>query len=178
MDETERELYFLKKKDELNERISTQRYERTKKEQDFNQVVQRVDSIRQAFGVSEEQFVEAADELEELLKDTPEIGDITEQDVVEYASLKPHISVVRDLVKPFEDNIAEEKYGEVVEQLASYLRDGKADKKTIQDLLKRNFSVEEDVKELNTRVYSKQKSKPAKKVIESSDKYETFDDWE
>ena len=178
MTETERELYFLKKKDELHGKIATQRFERTKKDEAFNQVVQKVDALRQAFNVSEEQFVEASDELEDLLQGTEGIGDITEQDIVEYASLKPHITVVRDMVKPFEDNISEEKYGEVVSELAKYLRDGKADKKTIEQILKRNFSVDDDVKELNTRVYSKQKPKSAKRVESSSDKYETFDDWE
>lgn len=177
MTETERELYFLKKKEQLNERITTQRTERSKKDEAFNQAVQKVDELRQAFGISKEEFVDASDELEELLQGTAELAQLSERDVVEYASLRPHITVVKELITPYEDNISEDKFGEVVSELATYLRDGRADKKTLQDLLKKNFSVEQDVKELNTRVYSKQKGKPSKKIEESSDKYETFDDW-
>lgn len=180
MSEVERELYFHKKKDELHGKVHKQRLEKYQEEQSFNQVLQKVDKLRQAHNVSEEQFVEASEELESLFESSGlDTNSITEETIVDYASLRPHIDAVRQLVEPYEDNISEESYGDVVAELAKYLRDGKADKASIQQLLKRNFSVEEEVKELNTRVYSKQKAKPSKKNVEPevSDRFETFDDF-
>lgn len=180
MSETERELYFHKKKDELYTNVAKKRYEKTQKEQVFNQTVQKVDSLRQAFNVTEEQYVEASDELESIFEDSGlDVNTITHEAIVDYASLKPHIAVVKELIEPFEENISEEKYGDVVAELSKYLRDGKADKKTIQEILKRNFSVEEDVKELNTKVYSKSQKAPVKKTLkQETSKFESFDDWD
>jgi len=180
MSETERELYFHKKKDELYTNVAKKRYEKTQKEEVFNQTVQKVDSLRQSFNVTEEQYVEASDELETIFEDSGlDVNDITHEAIVDYASLKPHIAVVKKLIEPYEENISQEKYGDVVAELSRYLREGKADKETIQEILKRNFSVEEDVKELNTKVYSKSQKAPAKKALnQDSNKFESFDDWD
>lgn len=180
MGETERELFFHKKKDELYGKADSQRKEKAQKEQVFNQTRQKVDSLRQAHNVSEEEFVSAADELEGIYKaQGRNVGEISEENVVDYASLKPHISKIQSLVTPYEDNISEDRYGDVVSELAYYLRDGKANEKDIVELLKRNFSVEEDVKELNSKVYSKSAKAPVKKALkEESSSLESFDDWE
>jgi hypothetical protein len=179
MTEVERELYFHKKKDELYGKVAKQRYSKEQEEKSFNQVLQKVDALRQAYNVSEDEFVDASEELESLLKGQGlDANGVTEEQIVDYASLKPHIATVRGLIEPFEDNISEEKYGDVVANLARSLRNGEIDKEGISKLLKRNFSVEEDVKELNTKVYNKQKGKPSKIVEEeTTNKFESFDDF-
>lgn len=178
MTEVERELYFHKKKDELYGKVAKQRYSKEQEEKSFNQVLQKVDALRQAYNVSEDEFVDASEELESLLKGQGLDADgVTEEQIVDYASLKPHIATVRGLIEPFEDNISEEKYGDVVANLARSLRNGDIDKEGISKLLKRNFSVEEDVKDLNTKVYSKQKGKPSKIEEKVEDKFLTFDDF-
>jgi hypothetical protein len=179
MSETERELYFHKKKDELYSNVAKKRQEKYQEEETFNQALQKVDSLRQTYKVSEEQFVDASEELESIYKASGlDVNNITHESIVDYASLKPHIEVVKELVEPYEDNISEGKYGDVVADLSRYLRDGKVDKETIKQILARNFSVDEDVKELNTKVYAKEQKKPAKKYVqEEPSGYETFDDW-
>lgn len=180
MTETERELYFHKKKDELHGKVQKQRQAKMIEEQSFSQVLQKIEKLRQAHNVSEDQFVEASEELESIYKDAGlDVNSITEESVVDYASLRPHIASVKELIAPFEDNISEEKYGDVVAQLARNLRDGKTDKKGISEVLKRNFSVEEDVKDLNTKVYEKQKGKKPSKSVnnEDSNGLESFDDF-
>lgn len=179
MSEVERELYFHKKKDELHSKVTKQRNERITKEQTFNQVVEKVNALRQAYNVSEDEFVDASEELEALFTAQKlDPNTITEEQVVDFASLKPHIATVKELIEPYEDNIDEGKYGDVVAQLSRYLRDGKADKAGVAEILKRNFSVDEEVKELNTKLYSKQPKKAVKKVEEVDDsKLESFDDW-
>ena len=180
MRETERELYFHKKKDELQSSVAKKRQAAQQKEQAFNQAVQKVDQLRQSFNVSEDDFVDASEELESIYANAGlDVNSITEEVIVDYASLRPHISKVKELVAPYEDNISDGKYGDVVANLSRYLRDGKADEAAIKEILKRNYSVEEDVKELNSKVYQKSGKKPKSKVSDKapSDKLETFDDW-
>jgi len=179
MGETERELYFHKKKDELHGNVAKKRQEKQGKEQAFNQAVQKVDSLRQTYNVTEDGFVDASEELESIYKDSGlDVNSITDESIVDYASLKPHINKVKELIVPYEDNISEGKYGDVVAELSRYLRDGKADEATVKSILKRNFSVEEDVKELNTKVYQKGQ-KPNKVALkDESELSESFADWD
>jgi len=180
MGETERELYFHKKKDELHGKVAKQRNERTSKDLALNQAIEKVNQLRQAHNVTEDEFVDASEELEESFKAQGlDANSITEEQVVDFASLKPHIVSVKELIEPYEDNISDEKYGDVVAQLSRNLRDGKVDKKGISEILKRNFSVDEEVKELNTKLYQKQSAKkPAKKVESEESMEESFDDWD
>jgi hypothetical protein len=181
MTEVERELHFHKKKDELHSNVQKKRQDKLQKEQVFNQTVQKVDALRQSKNVTEDQFVDASEELEEIYKNSGlDANTITDEAIVDYASLKPHIAVVTKLIEPYEENISESKYGDVVAELSRYLRDGKADEATVTKILKRNFSVEEEVKDLNTKVYQKGQ-KSGKKVEvgeEDSDGSESFNDWE
>lgn len=179
MTEVERELYFHKKKDELHLGVAKKRQAVVQEEEAFNQTLQKVDQLRQTFKVSEDDYVDASEELEGIFEESGlDVNDITHETIVDYASLKPHIAVVKELIDPYEDNISQEKYGDVVAELSRYLRDGKADKEAIKQILARNFSVEEDVKELNTKVYSKSAKAPAKKALkQDSGKFESFDDW-
>jgi hypothetical protein len=180
MGDVERELYFHKKKDELHLDVAKKRQGKIQEEQTFNQVVQRVDSLRQTFNVSEDAYVDASDELEEIYAASKlDVNDITHEAIVDYASLRPHIAVVKGLIEQYEDNISEGKYGDIVAELSRHLRDGKSDEATIKKLLARNFSVEEDVKELNSKVYGKSAKAPVKKALkEESKSFESFDDWE
>jgi len=178
MGETERELYFHKKKDELHGNVAKKRQEKQTKEQAFNQAVQKVDSLRQTYNVTEDGFVDASEELESIYGDAGlDVNSITDEAIVDYASLKPHIATIKELVAPYEENISEGKYGDVVAELSRHLRDGKLDKAAIQKILKHNFSVEEDVKELNTRVYQKGHKPNKVALTEESELSESFDDW-
>jgi len=180
MTETERELFFHKKKDELHSNVAKKRQEKQSKDEAFNQAVQKIDSLRQTYNVTEDAFVDASEELEEIYKEAKlDVNKITDEAIVDYASMKPHIAKVKELIQPFEDNISDDKYGDVVAELARYLRDGKADEATVKKILERNFSVEETVKDLNTKVYSKEEKKSLKKkaLKEETSEYETFEEW-
>lgn len=179
MSETERELYFHKKKDEFETTIAKKRESARKEEETFNQVFQKVEQLRKSYNVSEDEFVDASEELEALYKEAKlDPKQISEEDIVEYASLKPHIAKVKTLIQKYEENISEKKYGDVVSNLSRQLRDGELDEKQIAELLKRNFSVEDDVKELNTKVYAKQEKKSAKVAKDEVDDSVSFDDFD
>lgn len=180
MTEVERELYFHKKKDELHTSVAKKREESMRKEATFNQVLQKIDNLRKSYNVSEDEFVEASEELEALYTDSKiDPNQITDEQIVEYASLKPHIAKVKEMIVPFEDNISEAKYGDVVAMLSRGLRDKELDEAAILKLLKRNYSVDEDVKELNTKVYKKDAKKQPSKVVEKEESDDaSFDDFD
>lgn len=179
MGETERELYFHKKKDELHGNVAKKRQEKVQKESAFNQAIQKVDTLRQTYNVTEDGFVDASEELEGIYADSGlDVNSITDESIVDYASLKPHITKVKELIAPYEDNISEGKYGDVVAELSRYLRDGKANEATVKSILKRNFSVEEDVKELNTKVYQKGQKASKVDLRDESELSESFSDWD
>ena len=180
MTEVERELYFHKKKDELYSSVTKKREESMKKELAFNQVLQKIDNLRKSYNVSEDEFVDASEELEALYTDSKlDPNQITDEQIVEYASLKPHIAKVKEMIEPFEENISESKYGDIVATLSRSLRDKELDEAAILKLLKRNYSVDEDVKELNTKVYKKESKKVPSKVVDREESDDaSFDDFE
>jgi hypothetical protein len=181
MGETERELYFHKKKDDLHANVAKKRQEKQSKEEAFNQAVQKTDSLRQAYNVTEDEYVEASQELFDIYEESKlDVSKITQEVVVDFASLKVHIETVKELTGPYLDNIADGKYGEVVTELARLVRDGKADVAEVKKILARNFSVEEDVKELNSKVYQKNQKISGKKATlnEDSELSESFSDWD
>lgn len=179
MNETERQLYFMKKKDELHGNMNKKRQERLASERNFNQTVQKVDELRKSYNVSEDEFVEASEEFETLLKDSGvDVNTITNEQIVEFASLKPHIAKVKTLLEPFEDNVPEGKYGDEVAKFSRALRNKELEEKEVAEILKRRYSVEEDVKELNTKVYKQKEQKARKPAQEETKGFESFDDWD
>ncbi|MBA3754829.1 MAG: hypothetical protein H0X02_00740, partial [Nitrosomonas sp.] len=102
MSEIERKSYFLEKKDEFRTKTDLARNAESAKGQAFNQALQKVDSLRQAHGVSEEQFLQTLDQLE---SDGVETNKLSDEYVVDHASLKPHVDTVQDVLEPYEDSL-------------------------------------------------------------------------
>jgi hypothetical protein len=170
MSEVERKAYFLEKKDEFRTKSEEARKAESAKETAFNQALQKVDSLRQAHGVSEEQYLQALDELESQGIDTLKM---TDEQVVDYASLKPHVETVQDVLEPFEDSLDDSKYSEVVRNLARQLRAKDFTKEQLAEWAKKEF-LDEDVKDLQARTQTVQK-KTAKVEVKAPTKLATLD---
>lgn len=154
MSDVERKAYFLEKKDEFRTKSEQARIAESTKAQAFNQAVQKVDSLRQAHGVSEEQYLQALDQLESEGTDT---NKMTDEQVVDYASLKPHTETVQDVLEPFEDSIEDSKYSEVVRNLARQLRAKAFTKEQLIEWASKEF-MDEDLKDLQARTKEVQKT--------------------
>jgi hypothetical protein len=171
MSEPERKAYFLEKKDEFRTKSEEARKAAYAQEESFNQAVQKVDALRQAHGVSEEQYLNALDELEAQGQDTTKMSD---EAVVDYASLKPHVDAVQDVLEPYEDSIDDTKYSEVVRNLARQMRAKDFTKEQLSEWARKEF-LDEDLKDLTART----KPAPTKSRVEvkQPEKMETLDDW-
>lgn len=158
MSDVERKAYFLEKKDEFRTKSEQARMAESTKAQAFNQAIQKVDSLRQAHGVSEEQYLQALDQLESEGTDT---NKMTDEQVVDYASLKPHTETVQDVLEPYEDSIPDTKYSEVVRNLARQLRAKDFTKEQLTEWASKEF-MDEDLKDLQAR--TKEVQKPSAKA--------------
>ena len=170
MSEVERKAYFLEKKDEFRSKAEKARMEAYTKEQAFNQALAKVDALRQAHGVSEEQYLQALDELEAEGVDTSKWSD---EKVVDYASLKPHVTTVQDILEPYEANIDDSKYPEIVQNLARQIRAKSLTAEQLKEIAKKEF-VDEDIKDLQSRTSEPQK-KSTRQEVKAPEKIETLD---
>lgn len=170
MSDVERKAYFLEKKDEFRTKSEEARKAESTRTEAFNQAIQKVDSLRQAHGVSEEQYLQALDELESQGVDTNKMSD---EQVVDYASLKPHVDTVQDVLEPYEDSIDDSKYSEVVRNLARQLRAQDFTQEQLKEWARKEF-MDEDIKDLSSRTKEVQK-KSSKVEVKSPAKFETLD---
>jgi hypothetical protein len=170
MSELERENYFLKKQTEFRTKSEENRKAESAKEAAFNQAIQKVDSLRQAHGVSEEQYLQALDELETQGVDTNKLSD---EQVVDYASLKPHVEAVQDVLEPYESVIDDSKYSKVVQNLARQIRAKDFTKEQLAEWAKKEF-MDEDLKDLQARTKEAPKAK-SKVEVKAPTKLETLD---
>lgn len=170
MSEVERKAYFLEKKDEFRTKSDNARKAESTKEQAFKQAIEKVDSLRQAHGVSEEQYLQALDELESQGTDTKKMSD---EQVVDYASLKPHITTIQDVLEPFEDSIDDSKYSKIVPNLARQLRAKEFSKEQLIEWARKEF-MDEDLKDLQSRTKEVTK-RSGDKETKVPQRYETLD---
>jgi hypothetical protein len=170
LSDVERKNYFLEKKEEFRSKSEEARKAESAKEAAFNQAIQKVDSLRQAHGVSEEQYLQALDDLESQGVDTTKMSD---EQVVGYASLKPHVNDVQDVLEPYEDSIDNSKYSEIVQNLARQLRAKDFTKEQLTEWARKEF-MDEDLKDLAVRTKPSPKSTP-KEPVKAPEKLETLD---
>ena len=175
MSESERKAFWLERKDAIRTKADENRRTAFEKQQSLTQATQKLDSLRQTLGVSEEQFNQAYDELEEA----GELDKYTNEQIVEYASMKPHIESVRDVLEAHEDKIKDSEYEEIVQDFAKQLRNKKLTLEQLKAIVKKEF-MDEDLKDLATR---EKKKAPAKKATSKDDEpkkreYESFEDFD
>jgi hypothetical protein len=171
MSDVERKAYFLEKKDEFRTKSEEARKAESTRTEAFNQAIHKVDSLRQAHGVSEEQYLQALENLESEGIDT---NKLTDEQVVDHASLKPHVETVQDVLEPFEESIDDTKYSEVVRNLARQLRAKDFTKEQLIEWARKEF-LDEDVKDLHSRTKEVQKKSSKVGEVKSPSKLETLD---
>lgn len=173
MTDIERENYFLKKETDYLRQRQDARQKQEFETQESQKFVNQINQLRGKHNVSEEQFVEAMDELEQFYgadKLTPEF-------VVEYAVQKPYLQKTKDLIMPYIDEIGEAKAPQLIQKFSDAMRNFNISEEDIKAELEKHFGVSKSVKDINAKVFAKNKTK-AEVVAEAADKLETFEDFE
>jgi hypothetical protein len=176
MSEQEQEAYWAKKENEVLKR----RLESSS--QDSGQVRSNQDSetqakeLREAQGVSEQDYNSAAQELENLGEQ-----DLSPERVVNYAKAKPAVDRAEGLVGDYADTIgSEEKVDQAVRNIAELiLSDPEIDDSDIVDVLEEHFGgyqeINDKYRQQSSESQSKGKSAPEPK---DGDEPESFDDFD
>ena len=173
MTDIERENYFLKKETDYLRQRQDARQKQELETQESQKFVNQVNQLRGKHNVSEEQFVEAMDELEQFYgadKLTPEF-------VVEYAVQKPYLQKTKDLILPYADEIGEAKVPQLIQKFADAMRNFNVSEEDIKAELEKHFGVSKSVKDINAKVFAKNKTKEEVKA-EAADKLESFEDFD
>lgn len=174
MSEAEQEAFFIKKQ---NERLLNSNEKRRLEEAEItktNNLRSHVDKIREAYGVTVDQYSEAFDELKSLLPDSS----LTHEQIADWASQKPHHLTVQQILAQYQDDLDEADYSGIVADFSRSLRDGKLTKEQIQKIVKSEYGVAPIVKELNNKLNIGKKTGkvPPKKDSDEQDRIESFDD--
>ncbi len=176
MEPAERKAYFLEKKNSHLLEQTKKRDEQRQSEQRVTSYTQKVNALRNSFGVSEAQYMDALEELKSYGTDEKEIS---EHDIVEWAATKPHRATVKTLLDPYIDHLPGNAYGKLAWDLANILREGSETPELIKKHLADVYGVPTEVRQLSKKLNPLgRKSKPLNKPQPSSKKrsYESFDD--
>lgn len=173
MTEAEREAYWLKQKTEYLERKQETSMKQLNDRKAQEELIKKVDSLRQTHGVSEDQYVSAFNDLSEL-----GYKDITPEQIVKYAAMVEPTAIAESLVTPYLDQLSDEGADELIVSLAKMLYEDKSlTPEQVKKHLAEEFEVETLVSELNSKVV-KEDPKPYKAKNTDASKYESFDDFE
>lgn len=175
MSDVERENYFLKKETDFLRSRDSKRMSADKEAHEANTFRSSIDNMRKEFEVSEQQFVEAVDELEKFYSEE-EFAKLDTKFMVQYAAQRPHIMKVKELVGPYVEEIGESKISDLVGQLSHGLWRKEFTEAQVKEHLKSRFGVTDGLKELNRKLKANAGKKPEVKETESSDRIESFAD--
>lgn len=176
MKEVERRAYFLEKKNEFLTQQTEKRKTADAESQKLNRYREQANALRKSYGVNETQYVEAYEEIKSW---GYEPKDISEKQIVEWASIKPHKQTLDPLMEQYREAIDEDSFGELQFKLSTYLRDGQETLESIAEQLEEAFGAPKELKELNKELkpLGRPKSSGKQSTI-SSKKLESFDDWD
>jgi hypothetical protein len=183
MDEVEKRLFWAERKNEYLERTRESSNRRQTAQQEQTQLVTRVDQMREAQGVSEDDFVQG---YEDLIEGGVPAESITPEQVIRYVKILPNIAKAEDMLEPYEARIDDESYEQVVKVIAGALEQGYSEA-DIAEELKSEYGEDEDeiVRVLNKKIQGedldKAQRKPARRNpyerSDSEEDIETFDEY-
>lgn len=169
----ERSNYFLKKKNEYLDEHVKKRNESEASTLKLNSYKEQSATLRKSFQVTEAQYVDSYAEIKSWGYKPEEIS---EQQIVEWAAIKPHASTVAPILDNYRDQMSEESFSELKFKLAGYLRTGQETIQSITDQLEEVFGVPSDVKELNKELQPLGRPKNHSKGKTAPTRFESFSD--
>jgi len=175
MDEVERELYWKNQELEYLKRRSESSSAKSRQEQEEIQLRDKVDSLREAQGVSEDSFVEAHEELERLGYDN-----LTPEKVIDYATIRPHLEAAEGLIDQYTDSIDENEIDDVVSEIAVAMRSGDLSIEEAKAILEEEFGDTKELESLTKKTSKKVevKKSPSKYKDRGEGRVESFDDFD
>lgn len=175
MTEIEREAFELKQKTDYLERKQETSARSLADQQAQEELIQRVDHLRQTHGVSEEQYVAAFNDLSELGH-----RELTAEQIVRYAAMVEPTTRAESLVTPYIDQLDDDSFDTLVVDIAQQLyKDKSLTDEQVKRFLAEEFEVEDILNDLEEKGIREDTSKYSySSRQESTGDLESFDDFD
>jgi hypothetical protein len=179
MDDSERKAYWLERENEYLTKRHESLDEKAKSNQQQEQLVAEANRLREAQGVSEDQYVETYHSLKDL---GYEDKDLTIEMVVEVAAIKPFAEVADRLLTPYLEELDEDQYNELATEISVNLKSDSISEEEYAQILKEEFGDDlDEAVDLNRKasVKTEVETKSSSKVHGiKEDQLDTFDNYE
>lgn len=180
MDEIEQKAYWLEKRNDYQTKRHESLEEKRKQSEALEERRATVDRMREAHGVSEEDFVSAYDELSRLGR-----PDATPQQVVQYAVNLPFMTKAESMLKPYEEQLSDKEMDSMMAKVAVAMRDHGYTEDDMTAWLANHYEVEDLINDVNDKASKigadKKNDKttrvPSQSEIYNSPVFESFDDF-
>ena len=172
MTEAEREAHWVKKENEYLVKQQESLRSRSKEEQTQAEFQNRVKSLREAHGISEEDYVSAQ---EDLIAEGVE--NITPEMVAKAASLKPLLIQADDLIDPYLDQLSDKEADDLSVEIATTMFNSpEITVDQIKQLLAEEYKVDAIVDDIIKKTGKPEEVVP--KTVPPKQGYESFEDWD
>lgn len=177
MTEIEREAYELKQRNEYLEQKQETSTKSSQEQKAQEELIQRVDSLRQTHGVSEEQYVAAFNDLSDM-----GIEDLSAENVVKYAVMVEPTAKAESLVEPYLDQLSDDEADALIVDIAKQLQRNKSlTTEEVAKFLAEEYEVEDIVSDLKDKVGKEANSNNfqyGKQRVTEDSGLESFDDFD
>ena len=174
MSEVERKAYFLEKKNNHLATKASQRAEALQKAERVNSYRQKVDQLRNSFGVSEADYFDAYEELQSF---GIEQKDLTEKEIVEWAATKPHRHTVKGLLTPYSEMMSDDTFADLHWKLSQVLLKKQDTVEGIKRSLEQVYGQQAKAEDIRSRLKTVGRPKSEART-QPKKEFESFEDWE
>lgn len=185
MDDSERELFWTKKKLDTINSNQAAKAETAKQEQARQDLIAKVDQLRESHGVSESEYVQAHRELVQL---GYQEDNLTPEQIIRYSAIKPHVERAEKAVQPFEEDLSSDEMDALISETASIMqRRPQISEEDAISIAARMLgydveTVDDDIDELNNKVQNRtdvtQRARKVGRGAGDESHFETFDDFD
>lgn len=177
MDEVERELYWKKKENEYLRNRQETSANQAKAAQVRQEQTAGIAKMRESLGVTEDQYVDAKEELSKL-----GVENASAEQAVKYAAVLPHMVKAEGLLETYADEMEPEKVNELITEIGLTLQSGDLTVEEVKSLLNSEFGTSNAEGALAEKMAASKieevKVQPTEKVAAKEGGVESFDDYD
>jgi len=174
MDDTERKLFWKEKELDFKEKKFSRLNEKHQTETSLRGIQNQADSLRGEYGISEDQYVDAFEALENMGH-----KDVSPEQVVKFAHSLPYFQTADNLLSPYADQLSDSEYSSWIEQIGTAMI---GDKTVTADVVKKHLAKEFEVldgfKVLNKKAGKASQRSGAKVGAQKHESFESFEDFD
>jgi len=173
MTEVERESHWMKKENAVLTRNQESLKTNRATEQAQAELSSKVNSLREAHGISEEAYVSAAEDLK-----AEGYENVAPESIVQAAQLKPLLATADSMIEQYLDQLTDEEASSLAVDIATNMHETpELTQEQVEKILAEQFKVETIVSKIEKKIGSGKKSK-VKSTSKKTAALESFEDFD